>query len=387
MWYNHAMQVVAAIGGVFLVMFILWEGFETIVLPRRVTRRFRLSRYLFRFIWRSWRGAVTTLVPAKFRETWLSFFAPLFNLLMIGFWVICLIIGFALLQWAIGSQVRATVGDRGFFTDLYMSGTTFFTLGLGDVFPSVGVARFLTVLEAGLGFGFLALVISYIPALNQSFARREVSISLLDARAGSPPCAGEILRRHADAHGMEALRQLLLEWETWSAELLEGHISYPVLAYFRSQHDNQSWLGALTAVLDTCALVMVGVEGSCKRQAELTFAIARHAVVDLALIFNRPPVKPSHDRLSPDMLAQLHTVLTDAGLKFNEGEAADEQLAKLRAMYEPYANGLAAFFLIKLPPWVADEGKLDNWQVSAWEPLDASFRGVESKGRGRREHF
>ncbi len=386
MWYNYAMQVVAAIGGVFLVMVILWEGFETIVLPRRVTRRFRLSRFLFRFFWRFWRG-VTSLIPAKFRETWLSFFAPLFNLLMIGFWVICLIIGFALLHWAIGSQVHATVGDGGFFTDLYMSGTTFFTLGLGDVFPGVGVARFLTVLEAGLGFGFLALVISYIPALNQSFARREVSISLLDARAGSPPCAGEILRRHADAHGMEALRQLLLEWETWSAELLEGHISYPVLAYFRSQHDNQSWLGALTAVLDTCALVMVGVEGSCKRQAELTFAIARHAVVDLSLIFNRPPVKPSHDRLSPDMLARLHTILTDAGLKFNEGKAADEQLAKLRAMYEPYANGLAAFFLIKLPPWVPDEGKLDNWQVSAWEPLGSSFRGVERKGPGRREHF
>jgi hypothetical protein len=381
------MQVVAAIAGVFLVMVILWEGFETIVLPRRVTRRFRLSRYFFRFFWRSWRAAVSSFVPAKFRETCLSFFGPLSNLLMIGVWVIWLIIGFALLHWATGSQIRAALGERGFFTDLYMSGTTFFTLGLGDVFPGVGVARFLTVLEAGLGFGFLALVISYIPALNQSFARREVSISLLDARAGSPPCAGEMLRRHADAHGMEALRQLLLEWETWSAELLEGHISYPVLAYFRSQHDNQSWLGALTAVLDTCALVMVGVEGSCKRQAELTFAIARHAVVDLALIFKRPPIKPSNDRLSPDMLARLRTMLTDAGLKLNEGDAADQQLAELRAMYEPYANGLASFFLIKLPPWVADEGNLDNWQVSAWEPRGASFRRVERKGRGRRDHF
>ncbi len=381
------MQALAAITGAFLVIIILWEGFETIVLPRRVTRRLRLSRYFFRFFWHSWRAAVNSLVPAKFRETCLSFFGPLSNLLMIGVWVVWLIIGFALLHWAAGSQVHAALGDRGFFTDLYMSGTTFFTLGLGDVFPSVGVARFLTVLEAGLGFGFLALVISYIPALNQSFARREVSISLLDARAGSPPCAGEMLRRHADAHGMEALRQLLLEWETWSAEVLEGHISYPVLAYFRSQHDNQSWLGALTAILDTCALVVVGVEGSCKRQAELTFAIARHAAVDLALVFKRPPVKPSRDRLSPDMLARLRAILAEAGLKLNEGEAADQQLAELRAMYEPYVNGLAAFFLINLPPWVADEGKLDNWQVSAWEPQSARFRRAERKGPGRREHF
>src|SRR5271169_3175872 len=381
------MNVLAAIAGVFLILVILWEGFEMIVLPRRVTRRVRLSKYFFRFFWHSWRGVVNCLVPAKFRETCLGFFGPLSNLLMIGVWAGCLIIGFALLHWATGSQIHAPEGDSGFFTDLYISATTFFTLGLGDVVPSPGVARLLTVFEAGLGFGFLALVISYIPALNQSFARREVSIALLDARAGSPPCAGEMLRRHADEHGMEALRQLLLEWETWSAEFLEGHISYPVLAYFRSQHDNQSWLAALTAVLDTCAVVIVGVEGTCKRQAELTFAIARHAVVDLSLVFRKPPIKPSHDRLPPDMLARLRIILADAGLKFNDGEAADQQLAELRAMYEPYANGLAAFFLIKLPPWVADEGKLDNWQVSAWEQRGASFRRGENKGPGRREHF
>ena len=377
----------AAIAGVFLVMVILWEGFETIVLPRRVTRRFRISRYFFRFFWRSWRWIVTSLVPVKFRETCLSFFGPLSNILMIGVWVTLLIVGFALLLWAAGSQVHATAGDRGLLTDLYMSGTTFFTLGLGDVYPGIGVARFLTVLETGLGFGFLALVISYIPALNQSFARREVTISLLDTRAGSPPCAGEMLRRHADAQGMEALRQLLLEWETWSAELLESHISYPVLAYFRSQHDNQSWLGALTAILDTCALVIVGVEGSCKRQAELTFGIARHAVVDLSLVFKRPPIKLPNDRLSSDMLSRLHTTLMNAGLTFNKGEAADQQLTELRAMYEPYANGLASFFLIKLPPWVADEGKLDNWQVSAWEPRGASFRRDQKKLQGPKAHF
>ena len=115
------------------------------------------------------------------------------------------------------------------------------------------IGRFLVAIESGMGFAFLALVIAYLPALNQSFSRREVSISLLDARAGSPPTASEMFRRHGHDHGMEALRQLLHEWERWSAELLEGHLSYPVLAYFRSQHDNQSWLAALTAILDTCA--------------------------------------------------------------------------------------------------------------------------------------
>ena len=142
------------------------------------------------------------------------------------------------------------------------------------------IARALTVIEAGVGFGFLALVIGYLPVLYQGFSRREVNISLLDARAGSPPSAGELLVRHVgDTAGLETL---LRDWERWAAELMESHLSYPVLLYFRSQHEHQSWLGALTAVLDASALVMVGVEGGPVRQAQLTFAMARHAVVDLA---------------------------------------------------------------------------------------------------------
>jgi len=306
---------------------------------------------------------------------------------MISIWVIGLIVSFALLHWAAGSPLSTPEGNAGFFTDLYLSGTTFFTLGLGDVVPRSTLSRFLTVVESGLGFGFLALVISYLPALNQSLARREVSISLLDARAGSPPSAAEMLRRHSGEHGMEALRRLLEEWERWSAELLEGHLSYPVLAYFRSQHENESWLGALTAILDTCALLMMGLEGSCTRQAELTFAIARHAVVDLALVFRRSPKKPAHDRLTPATLAKLHSLLKEAGLKLNEGEAAGQKLAELRQMYEPYANGLATYFRINLPPWVAAGTKMDNWQTSAWERSGAGFRKAAREEGAENEHF
>jgi hypothetical protein len=360
-------------------MVILWEGFEIVVLPRRVTRRLRFSRFFFRFFWYSWRAVVGVLIPNKHRETWLSFFGPLSNLFMISIWVNGLILSFSLLHWAAGSPVHTTEGNAGFLTDLYFSGTTFFTLGLGDVVPHTTLSRFLTVIESGLGFGFLAIVISYLPALNQSLARREVNISLLDARAGSPPSAAEMLRRHSGEHGMEALRRLLEEWERWSAELLESHLSYPVLAYFRSQHENESWLGALTAILDTCSLLMLGLEGSCTRQAELTFAIARHAVVDLSLVFRRAPKKPDHDRLTPDTLAKLHSILIEAGLKLNKGEAADQKLTELRQMYEPYVNGLATFFRINLPPWVAAGTKRDNWQTSAWERSDAGFRRADKK--------
>src|SRR5512139_401581 len=173
-----------------------------------------------------------------------------------------------------------------------------------------------------MGFGFLALVIGYLPVLNQSFSRREVNISLLDARAGSPPTAAEMLRRHCHDRGMEDLQQLFHEWERWSADLLESHLSYPVLAYFRSHHDNQSWLGALTAILDASAFAIVCLEGACERQAQLTFAITRHTVVDLAQVFNCPPREPKEDRLPPSEWKRLSTILTEEGLKLREeGEA------------------------------------------------------------------
>ncbi|WP_298440277.1 potassium channel family protein [Geobacter sp.] len=375
------MAIIVGICGILLIGLVLWEGFETVVNPRRVTRRFRLTRLFYRRTWRPWVKMVTSFVPQRRQETWLSFFGPLSLLLLLSVWAGGLVIGFALLLWATGSTILTHDGSTGFLTDLYLSGTTFFTLGIGDAVPGNATARLLVVIESGMGFGFLALVIGYLPALNQSFSRREVSISLLDARAGSPPTAGEMLRRHGHERGMEALRQLLHEWERWSAELLEGHLSYPVLAYFRSQHDNQSWLAALTAILDTCALVMAGVEGACKRQAELTFAMAHHALVDLSLVFRTRPGQKGHDRLPPEKLTELRSTLAAAGISLQGGEV-DVRLAELRRMYEPYVHALASHFRFTIPPWVAEEHWVDNWQASTYE---RTIRKAADKAKG--EHF
>jgi hypothetical protein len=356
--------------GAVLVLWVLWEGFETIILPRRVTRRFQLTRLFYRRTWIPWVRMVGAIVPPRLRETWLSVFGPLSLLLLMIIWVFGLILGFALIHWSIGPALLTRAGIAQFFTDLYLSGTTFFTLGLGDVFPRTPLARVLVVIESGMGFGFLALVIGYLPALNQSFARREESISLLDARAGSPPTASEMLRRHGPEQGMEALRELLHEWERWSSELLEGHLSYPVLGYFRSQHVNQSWLAALTAILDTCCLVMAGLaglEGPCERQAELTFAMARHVAIDLALVFGTEPREPRPERLSPKQLAELRLLLAGSGFKLRKGKVVGRKLAELRHLYEPYCHALAAYFRVRIPPWVAEEGWVDNWQRTAWE--------------------
>ncbi len=380
------MKILWAVPGVALVLVVLWEAFETIVLPRRVTRRIRLTRLFYRVTWRLWLAADRSLVPARRQETWLSFFGPISLLLLLSVWAGIMIVGFALLHFATGSAVHAAGGPPGFVTDLYLSGTTFFTLGLGDVAPRTAMARAFTVVESGLGFGFLALVIGYLPALNQSFSRREVNITLLDARAGSPPTAFEMIRRLGPDRGKEALAQLLRDWERWSAELLESHLSYPVLAYFRSQHDNHSWLAALSAILDASALAMAGLDGVCRRQAELTFAIARHAVVDLSQIFGTPPHMSKEDRLPPGDMKDLRDRLAASGVRMRDGDDVERALTELRRMYEPYVHALAHYLRFAVPPWIPESGRLDNWQTSAWgSAADARAAGLRrAAGKG---HF
>jgi hypothetical protein len=372
--------------GVALILIVLGDAFETIVLPRRVTRSISLARLFYRYTWLSWSGAVRSIFSVKRQETFLSWYGPLSLLLLLILWATCLVIGFGLVHWASGSIIKSQYGTVNFATYLYLSGTTFFTLGIGDVVPTTTFGRGLIAFEAGMGFGFLALVIGYLPVLNQSFSRREVNISLLDARAGSPPTACEMLLRHSHDHGMEELRQLFHEWERWSSDLLESHLSYPVLAYFRSHHDNQSWLGALTAILDSSTFVISSLEGPCERQAQLTFAITRHAIVDLAQTFNCPPSEPERDRLPSAALNSLRTTLTSAGLKLRVGSDIDQKLSELRRMYEPYVYSLSHYLHIAVPPWIPEPGRLDNWQTSAWG-WSTGFQVDGLTEKHREEHF
>jgi len=351
-----------------------WDAFEAIILPRRVTRRFRLTRLFYKTSWRLWTLGAALVPSRKAKEALFGFYGPISLLILVAIWAMGLVFGFGLLQYGAGSAVTFAGLHPGVWTDFYLSGTTFFTLGLGDVVPQSGLARALVVCEAGLGFGFLAAVIGYLPFIYGSFSKREVNISLLDSRAGTPPTAGELLRRHSYPHGPDALRELLKEWEFWCAELMESHLSYPVLAYFRSQHDNQSWVGSLTAILDTCALVQVGIEGACERQAELTFAIARHAVVDLSQVFKTPPRVLPVDRLPADDLRRIRDTLAQHGLKLLDGQEADLELAKLRNMYEPYVFALSSYLLQPLPPWIPVKKGKDNWQTTAWAETSSVSR-------------
>ena len=361
------MTIIVGILALLLILAVLWDAFETIILPRRVRRRVRITSLIYRLTWGPW-GLVGRKLRNSRREAFLSFYGPLSLIMLLGVWAIILILSFAMLQWAQGSPL-STPGNQPatFGTDVYMSGTTLFTLGLGDVVPKTALARAITVVEGGTGFAFLALVIGYLPILYQAFSRREARISLLDARAGSPPTAFELLRRNSEGGSTEALIQLLYDWEQWCAELLESHLSYPTLGFFRSQHENQSWVSALTAILDLCSLILVGVDDIPKLPARLTYAIARHAAVDLSQVFRAPPMLKPFDRLPPDNLRELRELLATAGLAMREGPEADQHLVQLRAKYEPYVCALAEATLSPLPPWIPFAGARDDWQTSPEE--------------------
>lgn len=355
------MQTWAIVAGIVLIALVLWDAFETIILSRRVSRRIRLASFFYRVTWPGWRALGKRMRPGNPRENYLSIYGPLSLIGLLVLWAVSLIAAFALLLWGLAAPILRVPGTEGFAEYLYFSGTTFFTLGLGDVAPLSTPGRALAVVEAGTGFAFLALMISYLPILYTAFSRREVDIALLDARAGSPPSAAELLRRHAGES--EALEHLLLDWEKWSAQLLESQISFPVLAYFRSQHDNQSWLAGLTMILDATSLLMVTMEGALARSARLTFAMARHAMADMNAIFSRSRRSaPGDERLPPAELTRLRERLEASGFVLSMAPDVLGRFAELRAMYEPYARTLSRHLLMPLPPWLPAANAPDNWQ-------------------------
>ena len=360
------MSIVLALCSVLLIVLVLLDGFEAMLLPRRVTHAFRFARLFYRFTWMPWSAIGRRMHAGHRRESWLSLYGPMSILALFVAWAIGLIIGFAVLHQALGSPLNTPGGLHDPLDYLYMSGTTFFTLGFGDVTPSEPPGRALAVIEAGVGFGFLAAMIGYLPVLYAAFSKREIAISLLDARAGSPPTAAEGLLRVAATGRLDGVSRLLEEWERWAAEVLESHLSFPVLPYYRSQHDNQSWVAALTTMLDACALLMARVEYADAYQAGLTFAMARHAAVDLSQIFRATPRELDATRFSDDGFRRFLDALRGSGVAVRDDAPAIAKFAELRAVYEPFVNALAHHIVLALPPIVPDGPVVDNWQTSAW---------------------
>lgn len=366
-------SILFAAAGVLLVVFILSEVFEALVLPRRVDRPFRFTRHYYRAGWRVW-VALTRLVPGRRRRHLvLSTFGPFSLLVLFAIWAAGLVVGFGLIHHGFAPP------GRGLAESIYLSGVTFTTVGYGDVAPGGSADRVVAVAEAATGLGFVAVAISYLPVLYGAFSRREAFVIRLDARAGSPPAAGRLLARLGPG---PALDRFLVDAEQWAAEVLEGHLSYPVLGYYRSQHNNQSWLSTLACTLDASALLLTVVDGADRVQARLTFATARHLLADLAPIMLQRPARPPRDRLPPGRLDGLVRVVRDAGFAVRDDAAAREKLAELRQLYEPLLAGLGRHFRLRVPAVWPSHRRPDNWQVGA----RAKAADLSPPGPGRPEN-
>lgn len=301
----------------------------------------------------------------------LMVYAPFSLLGLIICWGILLIIGFAMANT--GFEIAHRDGVFTFFDSLYYSGVTFLTLGFGDLAPIGAAGRLLAVIEAGTGFVFLASVIGYLPVIYGSIQRREVLITLLDSKASSDPTGFELLRRHAKGGALTLLPGLLEKYEQWGSELLEAALSYPIVAFYRSQHDDQNWLRTTTAIMDACALILSNTDAETKEnkllrfQAKATFASLRHMIVDTAYIFNMPPAHGWRDRLDREdfdwMMHELESVDFPLLRDF-------EALQNLRELYEPYVLTISEVLMFPISPWRRRQIELDNWQVAAWDDGD-----------------
>jgi hypothetical protein len=360
--------LVGILGGA-LVALMLLEIFVAFLLPRRVKRDPKLVRTVFAYGWRPWRR-IARAMPAQAGDTMLGVYGPLGLVVNLVLWVGVMMLGYACLLWANGSHLAVAGHGRrvvDFGNDLYFAAATMTTNGPSNLAAHTSFARAVQVIAAASGLAVLAIVIGYLPSLYQAFSRREATVSQLDARAGSPPSAGRLVIRTAQHGGWPELAEYLGGWEKWTAELMETHLAYPILAYFRSQHVNQNWLSAMCTVLDACVLTIACAPPETIDSARFTYAIARHASVDLCYSFHVPPADPPADRLPPDSLRELLAQMQAAGIEpVVDFERVLERVTFMRGHYEPYVNALALRLDLRLPEWLAPEVTTDNWRTTEW---------------------
>jgi hypothetical protein len=371
--------LLAFLAGAALVALMLQDAFEVMLLPRRVQRRWRLMGIFFHFAWALWAGLGRRVKPRSERERFLSLFGPISMVGLFSIWFVGLVAGFGLVYWSLERHLPSHY-DLGSY--VYMSGATLVTLGYGDFTPHTAITKGITVAEAATGFGLLAAVIGYLPVLYQLFSRRETHVMQLDGRAGSPPTAGALLGRHAANHALHKLDDLLLDWEKWCAELVESHLSYPMLSFYRSQHSNQNWLAALAAITDCCVIVMVGLKDVPAFQSKMTFAMARLAMIELCRVFHLSPIPHPENRIRPQNFQTLNEEISACGLGWIDPQRAEEKVAEFDATYEPFLQALAQFLIIDLPsvtPRSENGSGLDNWQRSI---RGRSAKSLVEKPRG-----
>lgn len=353
-----AASALSVVLGVLLILLMLEDAFETIVLPRRVRRPISLGRYFLFLSWLPGKTLARLIKHPGRRESFLSYFGPSELIALLILWVIGCVVGYALIYLGL-------VPGRGFGYYLFFSGSTFTTVGFATLPASTGWTHAVSVAESATGLAFVALIVAYLPSLQQSFSRREAQLVMLDEWAGSPPSAEALLLRLETSSELTAVT-FFEQWERWAAEVLESHLSYPVLAYFRSQHDDHSWVAGLATILDTTAVaVAAGAPEVVAWPAYRAFAIARHASVDICQILGAEP-RPPRDGHWTDVPEEQARRAAEPWMSVSAIDFA-ERMRQERELYEPYIAALSEHLLMVLPPFTPPAGALPAWQRTAWE--------------------
>jgi hypothetical protein len=352
-------QLLEGIAGFLVVALILLDVFETVVVPRRAPRlgrRLRVGSHLIPGLWRIWRWIGLGMSTAERREVFLGSFAPLVVILLLVVWVAGLVIGYGLLLDALRTQLHPEPENLG--SALYFAGTSLLTLGFGDVVAVGGYARLIALVAAASGLGLFALVITLLFTLYGSFQRREVAVVVLEAGAGAPPSGVTLLETYALAGIRDDLPGVFRDWQSWAAEVLDSHLAYPILAYFRSSHDNDSWISSLGAVMDASTLVLTTIQDGPKGWAKLSRSVGGHCLEDLVLYFGlaaEPEV--GLERAEFD---EARRRLERAGFLLEDADQSWVSFSRLRQSYAGRVNALARYWATPPAQWIGDRSPLKH---------------------------
>jgi len=342
--------LVELLAGAALVALVLYDVFQSVVVPRYTTRALRLAPAFLDGFWDCWRWLGRRMKPGEQREDFLGAFAPLSILLTLILWTLALILGYGLVLHGLQDQVRPPVSDPA--SALYLAAVSLFTIGYGDFVP-VGLAARITALAAGAsGLAVVALVLSLLFNLHASFQRREVQVLVLEGRAGTPPSGVTLLETYASLGMLSDLPGLFATWETWAAEVLESHRAYPILPFFRSSHEGQSWVSALGAILDAATLLLTTVEGPARGPAEMLHRMGVHTLADLN-VWCGLKCGPEVGVERADWEAARQR-LASVGFQVRDSEEAWRSFRRARSDYGGPLNSMARHLLIPPAAWIGD---------------------------------
>ena len=354
-------DLVVGLAGVAVVLLIASDVFQSVVVPRP-TYLWRPSAQISRYGWRITGAVGLQMRNEEKREALYGVYAPLLLVGLIVFWVVSLTLGFGLIFFALRGELKPAPDT--YWAAVYYAGTSLLTLGYGDIVAQHGVARAFSLAAAALGLGTFAIVTAYLFSLFASFQRREAFIVTLRERTGAPPSGVDFLIRHVELGMLDDLGAAFGRAEAWIADIMETHLAYPVLSYFRSTHDYQSWVGTIGALLDASTLVITTVDIGHVGPAVMLSRLGRHMVTDYAHYFGfeQDGMAPGIERSEFD---QVYERLSAKGLRMREIETAWTEFAALRATYALPLNGMASWWRIPPALWIGDRSILTSRHAPA----------------------